>query len=191
MHAPASHMHILHTHSRSLRHPTVSSSPALSLKNLVLLTLTWNQCASSTVTYDCSNSCSHTRWEAPLLILLCIPPHNLLKATISSLLFVKTVNTVIYVIELPYEWYRGRQKMVQSHPPFSSCCFSQHMHSRPKPSTWRPAISCDILPCLKQGILHHAVWHFYLLLWCWTPSGKVFIVCVASIASCSVSVLND
>lgn len=36
------------------------------------------------------------RWEAPFLFLLRIPPHNLLKATISSLLSLTTDNAVMY-----------------------------------------------------------------------------------------------
>lgn len=62
----------LHTHS--LWHPPVSTSPAL-----VLLTLTYNQCASTGVTCACLYALSEMR-SPPLVPLFCKHPHNLLKA---------------------------------------------------------------------------------------------------------------
>lgn len=72
------HMNTYCTHGISLQHPPVSSSQALPVEHLILLTLTYNQCACARETHGRSHSHSHTEEEPPLV------PHNLLKATVSS-----------------------------------------------------------------------------------------------------------
>lgn len=79
-----------------LRHPPVSISPA-PIENLILLTWTYNQCASARAPHD-SYSVTRGARRSPLCFLLCIPPQmytNLLKATIGSRPFVMSVSAVM------------------------------------------------------------------------------------------------
>ncbi len=126
------------------------------------------------------------RREAPLSFLLCIHPHNLLKATIGSLLSVTTVGAVIYARSRAALWVTLGGRNGHFTPTilqllFSSApCMTNWTPVLPRPSTALWAISCEILPRLKQkqGVLHHAV----CFICCYDEtggghSGKAFRAC--------------
>lgn len=140
----------------------------------------------------------HKWMRSPLLFLLCIHPHNLLKATIGSLLSVTTVSTVIYVCLRAALWVTQGGRNGHFTPTVLQLLFSSAPHITRwttvllKPSTAIWAISCEILPRLNRAsyIMLRVTFICCYDETCRFHSGEVFSVsmCYAmSKASCSVS----
>lgn len=141
---------------------------------------------------------SHTHTRSPLLSLLCKYPRNLLKATISSLLFITIVSTVIYVCLRAAVWVTLGERNGHFTPTALQLLFS----SAPRTTDWTPellkpltamwTISCEILPHLNR-LSYLMLCVSFICCYdetCRTHSGKAFSVsmCYAmSTVSCSVS----
>lgn len=164
---------VLYAHS--LWHPPVSSSPAL-----VLLTLTYNRCASTRVTCACLYTLSEMR--SPPLVPLFANIHTICwkLAAASSASRLSGGDVFVFL-----SWVTRGGRNGHFTPTVLQLLFVQNRLNVGVTQGLDSFTSCERLPHfkLKQGVLHHTECLFYLLLW-W--SGRHLCGIMFTVSGCAV-----